>query len=92
MPATTNDSEIAGPALVAAAMPVSTKMPVPTITPMPKTVRSQADRSFLSWCSGSSVSWIDCSIDLVRNRSMHGDCPTADDRNPTGAVPAHPIW
>jgi hypothetical protein len=66
MPASTNDREMAGPALVAAAMPVSTKMPVPMMTPMPKTVRSRADRSFLSWCSGSSVSRIDCSTDLVR--------------------------
>jgi Protein of unknown function (DUF3105) len=39
-PASTNDSETAGPALVAAAMPVSTKIPVPMMTPMPKTVRS----------------------------------------------------
>jgi hypothetical protein len=75
MPATTNDSEIAGPALVAAAMPVSTKIPVPMITPMPKTVRSQADSSFLSRCSGSSVSWIDCSIDLVRSTSMPWHLP-----------------
>jgi hypothetical protein len=53
--------------LVAAAMPVSTKMPVPMMTPMPNTVRSQADRSLRSLCSDSSVSWIDCSIDLVRS-------------------------
>jgi hypothetical protein len=53
--------------LVAAAIPVRTKMPVPMMTPMPKTVRSQADRSFLSLCSDSSVSRIDCSIDLVRS-------------------------
>ncbi len=67
MPASTNDSDTAGPALVAAAMPVSTKMPVPMMTPMPKTVRSQADRSLRSRCSDSSVSRIDCSIDLVRS-------------------------
>jgi hypothetical protein len=52
---------------MAAAMPVSTKMPVPMMTPMPKTVRSQADRSFLSLCWDSSVSRIDCSIDFVRS-------------------------
>jgi hypothetical protein len=70
MPAATKDSATAGPALVAAAMPVSTKIPVPMITPMPKTVRSQAERSFLSWCSDSSVSLIDSWIDFVRSRSM----------------------
>jgi hypothetical protein len=37
------------------------------MTPIPKTVRSQAERSFLSLCSDSSVSRIDCSIDFVRS-------------------------
>ncbi len=48
-----------------AAVPVSTKMPVPMITPTPKTVRSSADSDFRSACSGSSVSWIDCSTFFV---------------------------
>src|SRR5919107_3980008 len=47
-------------------------MPVPMMTPMPNTVRSQADSSFLSLCSDSSVSRIDCSIDLVRSTPMAG--------------------
>ena len=65
-----NEITTAGPALSAACLPVSTKMPVPMMTPTPKTVRSQADRLFLSLCSGSSVSLIDCSTDLVRNSCM----------------------
>src|SRR5687768_9189872 len=76
MPASTNDSDTAGPALVAAAIPVSTKMPVPMMTPIPNTVRSQADRSFLSWCSDSSVSLIDCSIDLVHSTPMSPSPPS----------------
>ena len=58
-------------------MPVSTKIPVPMITPMPKMVRSQADRSFLSLCSDSSVSLIDCSIDFVRSTPMSASSPLA---------------
>ena len=41
-------------------------MPVPMITPTPKTVRSRADRCFLSRCSGSSVSRMESSTDLIR--------------------------
>ena len=36
MPATMKDSATAGPALTAAARPVSTKMPVPMMAPMPE--------------------------------------------------------
>jgi hypothetical protein len=57
---------MAGPAKFAAATPVRTKMPVPMITPMPKTMRSIGPSAFLSSNSGSSVSRMDCSIDLVR--------------------------
>ena len=35
MPAMMNDSTSAGPAWLAAAVPVSTKMPVPMMAPMP---------------------------------------------------------
>ena len=38
----TNEIATAGPAVVLATTPVSTKMPVPMITPTPKTVRSSA--------------------------------------------------
>src|SRR5687768_1693752 len=41
-------------------------MPVPMITPTPKTVRSRPDRCFFSRCSGSSVSRIESSTDLIR--------------------------
>ncbi len=40
-------------------------MPVPMMTPTPKTVRSRAERDFLSECSGSSVSRMDCSTFFV---------------------------
>jgi hypothetical protein len=68
MPATTNDRATAGPATSLATRPVSTKIPVPMITPTPKTVRSRAERFFLSWCSGSSVSRMDSSTLLTRAR------------------------
>ena len=45
-------------------------MPVPMMTPTPKTVRSRADRDFLSACSGSSVSRMDCSTFFVRKRVL----------------------
>src|SRR5512135_1411528 len=38
------------------------------MTPTPNTIRSSADRSLRSECSGSSVSRIDCSTVFVRNR------------------------
>ena len=50
-------------------------MPAPMITPMPKTVRSRAVRFFLSLKSGSSVSLIECSTDLVRKTFMRGTLP-----------------
>jgi len=42
------------------------KMPAPMITPIPKTTRSTAVSRFLSWYSGSSASWRDCWMLLVR--------------------------
>src|SRR3954462_12073657 len=66
MPAITKLIATAGPESVLATSPVSTKMPVPMITPTPKTVRSRAERFFLSWWSGSSVSRIDSSTLLTR--------------------------
>ena len=66
MAETTKLSTMAGPAMVAAARPVSVKIPAPMMTPTPKTVRSSAVRFFLSWYSGSSVSAMDCSTLLVR--------------------------
>src|SRR4051812_24353884 len=56
----------AGPESVLATSPVSTKMPVPMMTPTPKTVRSSAERCLRSWCSGSSVSRMESSTDLIR--------------------------
>ena len=66
---------IDGPAYCSAARPVTVKMPAPMMTPTPKTVRSSAESRFLSWYSGSSVSLIDCSTDLVRIRLTAGHLP-----------------
>src|ERR1700761_7905419 len=48
---------------------VTVKMPAPITTDTPNTHRCHQLRSLRSWVSGSSVSAIDCSIDLVRQRS-----------------------
>src|SRR5918997_4581199 len=66
MPPTTYESATAGPAYPAAASPVRTKSPVPMITPIPNRVRSNGPSVLRNWNSGSSVSRIDCSMDLVR--------------------------
>ena len=71
---------MAGPALDAATVPVSTKIPAPMITPTPKTTRSRACRFFRSWWSGSSVSAMDCSTDFVRNTFMAQHLATFRDR------------
>jgi hypothetical protein len=65
-----NESVIAGPALVLATVPVTTKIPAPMITPTPKISRSRTPRSFFNRCSGSSVSAMDCSTDFVLRRSI----------------------
>src|SRR3954452_1131597 len=65
-PAITKEIATAGPASVFATSPVSTKMPVPMMTPTPKTVRSSAERCLRSWSSGSSVSRMESSTDLIR--------------------------
>ena len=57
---------MAGPAWFFASTPVRVKMPAPMTTETPKTVRSHQVRSLRSRVSGSSVSAIDCSTDLVR--------------------------
>ena len=49
-PPTMNESATAGPALAAAARPVSTKMPVPMIAPMPSMTRSRAVSARFSPC------------------------------------------
>ena len=83
MPATTNENATAGPAVVFATTPVSTKMPVPMITPTPNTVRSRPDRCRLSRCSGSSVSLIESSTDLIRRvPAATASSPTADAHRP----------
>src|SRR6476620_137618 len=56
---------MAGPAWLAAAVPVSTKKPVPMIAPMPSSVRSMAVSVRLSAFAPCSASPTSCSIDLV---------------------------
>src|SRR6201993_2400884 len=70
----TNEIPIAGPVRSPAACAVMVKMPAPITTATPKTTRSHQLRSLRSRVPGSSVSAIDCSIDLVRQRpAMHPD-------------------
>jgi hypothetical protein len=66
MAASTNASDTDGPATLPAVLAASVKMPAPTTTATPKTIRSQVPRSLRSFVSGSSVSAMDCSTDLVR--------------------------
>ena len=79
---------MAGPEFDAATVPVITKMPAPMMTPTPKTIRSRTPRFFFSWCSGSSVSAMDCSTDLVRNRLMPSNLFRP--ARPATRAPAHP--
>src|SRR5580692_1404922 len=69
MPATTNDSTTAGPALSAAAWPVSTKIPVPMMAPTPSSMRSIAPSARLSPRS-SAASERRVSIDLVAKSGL----------------------
>src|SRR5947209_2752155 len=64
-----NETQIAGPVISPAVDAVTVKMPAPITTETPNTHRCHQLRSLRSWVSGSSVSAIDCSIDLVRQRS-----------------------
>src|ERR1700754_677193 len=61
--------QIAGPVMSPAVEAVTVKMPAPITTDTPNTQRCHQLKSLRSWVSGSSVSAIDCSIDLVRQRS-----------------------
>src|SRR4051794_21241473 len=98
MPAKTKDKATAGPAWTPAAFPVRTKMPVPITTPTPNTVRSSALSRLRSWCSGSSVSAMDCSIVLVRQRftsitsspGARTAAPLRVHRDTDGAYPGEP--
>lgn len=74
------ESEIAGPVTLAAVDAVTVKIPAPITTETPKTVRSHHVRSLRSLVSGSSVSAIDCSTDLVRHNPLPGI--TAVSHNP----------
>ena len=60
-------------------------MPAPMITPTPNTIRSSAPRSLRSLVSGSSVSRIDCSMDLVRNTLMGSNLHPRGRRGQTSA-------
>src|SRR6202034_828350 len=63
-----NEIQIAGPVMSPAVEAVTVKMPAPITTDTPNTQRCHQLKSLRSWVSGSSVSAIDCSIDLVRQR------------------------
>src|ERR1700735_1560688 len=64
-----NEIQIAGPVMSPAVEAVTVKMPAPITTDTPNTQRCHQLKSLRSWVPGSSVSAIDCSIDLVRPRS-----------------------
>ena len=93
-----NEIATAGPAVVLATSPVSTKMPVPMITPTPKTVRSSAERFFLSRCSGSSVSRMESSTDFTRAVLPRAPCDPVTGhqsplrRPPTTRRPLRAAW
>src|SRR5262245_53176685 len=72
-----NDKAMAGPALAAAACPVSTKMPAPMIAPTPRAMRLTADKVRFSgmlswvvsaWTSGSSASALSTAIGFRAHR------------------------
>ncbi len=65
----TKEIDIAGPAMLPAVDAVMVKIPAPITTETPKTIKSNQFRSLRSLVSGSSVSSIDCSTDLVRQPS-----------------------
>src|SRR5918992_1119881 len=59
---------MAGPAWLAAAVPVSTKIPVPMMAPMPSSVRSSPVRVRFRALAPCSASPTNCSIDFVFRR------------------------
>src|SRR5215469_500570 len=79
-----NDSASAGPAWLAAAVPVRTKIPVPMIPPIPRRVSAVAESVRCSCCPFASASLISA-IDLVA-KSWLG--MRADSTQATAAKPA----
>src|SRR6478735_5867185 len=74
MPPSTKESAIAGPALVAAAWPVSTKMPAPMMQPIPREIRLHAESVRFkgtppwvtkAWTSVSSASALSTAIEFL---------------------------
>src|ERR1700744_5787298 len=63
-----NEIQTAGPVTSPVVDAVTVKMPAPITTATPNTARSRQVSSLRSRVSGSSVSAIDCSIDLMRHR------------------------
>lgn len=67
-----NEIQMAGPVILPAVDAVTVKIPAPITTETPNTVRCHQLRFLRSRVPGSSVSAIDCSTDLVRQRpAMH---------------------
>src|ERR1039458_724061 len=67
MPARTKLSDTAGPAAVAAAVPVSTKIPAPIMAPMPSVIKFSAPSDRLSVCAPVSLaSWFNVDRALMR--------------------------
>src|SRR5215471_8551582 len=66
--ATTKESTTAGPALSAAAMPVSENKPAPMIAPMPRAIKLNGPSVFLRCCSPPSASALMRSSDFVSKR------------------------
>src|SRR6476469_3281060 len=74
MPPSTKERAIAGPALVAAAWPVSTKIPAPMMQPIPREIRLHAESVRFkgtppwvtkAWASVSSASALSTAIDFL---------------------------
>src|SRR6476660_5103556 len=82
MPPSTKESAIAGPALVAAAWPVSTKIPAPMMQPIPREIRLHAESVRFkgtppwvtkAWTSVSSASALSTAIDFLAK--IFDTCP-----------------
>src|SRR4051794_7214648 len=72
MAAMTNEIATAGPVTSPATRAVMVKIPAPMRTATPNTMRSRVPSSRRSLVSGSSVSAMDCSTDLVRKSPLCG--------------------